>query len=79
MRLHIYLAYLFLIAAPLFTGCSKKSTREEAASQKENINQTKAGGPSDVAVDSASLGKYLYDTNEKQELLPGITRFYQER
>jgi L,D-transpeptidase YcbB len=79
MRLHIYLAYLLLIAAPLFTGCSKKSTREEAASQKENINQTKAGGPSDVAVDSASLGKYLYDTNEKQELLPGITRFYQER
>src|SRR5688572_18985159 len=79
MRPYIFLPYILLSAVLLLSGCGKKSTREEKTAQKENVNQAKAGGPSDVTVDSASIVKYLHHTNEKQELLPDITRFYHER
>jgi murein L,D-transpeptidase YcbB/YkuD len=79
MKRHTYLTYLLLSVLLLLSSCGKNPRRQETAAQKENVNQAKVGGPSDVTVDSASLGKYLYNTNEKAELLPDITRFYQKR
>jgi murein L,D-transpeptidase YcbB/YkuD len=79
MKLHIYFVYIILCLALLSSGCSKKNGRHKKGVQKENVNQAKAGGPSNVTVDSASLGKYLPDEDEKKELLPGIIRFYDDR
>jgi murein L,D-transpeptidase YcbB/YkuD len=61
------------------TGCNKKKRHKAKVAQKENVNQAKVGGPSEIEVDSASLGKFLTAKDETKELLPGIIRFYDDR